>query len=182
MGYPPPLWKLFSLFHHSLANKSFIMSSQNLLSFSLKPLPLSYLLQVLLKGWIPHLSHKPLKYWKAAILSFKSLLFFSLNNPNSLSCSITLIFSVPLLWSTSNSSMSFLLRAPDQDTLLQMRSFYQKYVCITKTILFELIVCSEQKRTLFINVMVCHHCPFVFFTFNLDPDGEWDPFETKTWM
>lgn len=132
MGHPPPLWKLFSLFHHSLENNSFIMSSQNLLSFSLSPLPLSYLLQVVLKGWIPHLSHKPLKYRKAAILSFKSFLFFSLNNPNYLSCCIALIFSVPLFWNTSNCYMSFLLRAPEQDTLLQVRSLFQKYVCITK--------------------------------------------------
>ncbi|KAK4816023.1 hypothetical protein QYF61_011013 [Mycteria americana] len=56
----------------------------------------------------------PFKYWKAAIRSPPSLLFSRLNNPNSLSlssqerCSSPRIIFVALLWTCSNSSMSFL--------------------------------------------------------------------------
>ncbi|KAK4820562.1 hypothetical protein QYF61_001625 [Mycteria americana] len=58
----------------------------------------------------------PFQYWKAAMRSPRSLLFSRLNSPNSLSlssqdrCSSPQVIFMSLLWTCSNSSMSFLCR------------------------------------------------------------------------
>ncbi|KAK4827484.1 hypothetical protein QYF61_018784 [Mycteria americana] len=62
----------------------------------------------------------PFRYWKAARRCPQSLLFSRLNNPNSLSlssqerCSSPRIIFVALLWTHSNSSMSFLCWGPQR--------------------------------------------------------------------
>ncbi|KAK4832076.1 hypothetical protein QYF61_020632 [Mycteria americana] len=102
------LGNLFQCFTTLIVKNFFLISSLNLPSFSLKPLPLVLSQQVLLKT--------PFKYCKAAMRSPQSLLFSRLNNPSSLSlssqerCSISLIIFVALLWTCSNRSMSFLCR------------------------------------------------------------------------
>ena len=81
------LGNLFQCFTTLIVKNFFFISSLNLPSFSLNPLPLALLQQALLKSLFPSLLQAPLKYWKAAVRSPRSLLLFRLNSPNSLSFS-----------------------------------------------------------------------------------------------
>ncbi|KAK4823325.1 LOW QUALITY PROTEIN: hypothetical protein QYF61_000927 [Mycteria americana] len=84
------------------------------------------------QGWgLHYLSGQPVpalfKYWKAAIRSPRSLLFSRLNNPNSLSLSLEVLqpldhFCGPPLDLLQQLHVLLVLRAPELDTVLQVRS------------------------------------------------------------
>ena len=112
LGQPVPVC-------HHLCEKNFLLISDlNLPYLSLRPFPLVLSLSTLVNGHSPSCLYASFKHWEAAMRSPQSLLFSKLNKPSSLNlsslerCSGALIISVPLLWTHSKSSTSFLYWVP----------------------------------------------------------------------
>ena len=110
------LGNLFEYLTTLTVKNLFLISNLNLLSFSLKPIPLVLSPHSLITSTSSSFLQAPFKYWKATKRCPQSLLFSTLNNPNSLSLSSQGRFSSPFiifmapLWthlSRSIRSMSF---------------------------------------------------------------------------
>ena len=87
MWHPTSLSNLCQCITALAVKNFFLISQQNLPSFSLKPFPLVMSQQILLKSLSPSFLFLPFRYWKAALRSPQSLLFSRLNSPSSSSLS-----------------------------------------------------------------------------------------------